>query len=249
MKDVKNILKDELLKCEDSLNITRKEFLDFTAPYIDSDGNIDFDKLASDGKLEEYNDLCRYSTRDRVMHAAVKKILNENTEIQPLIVDPIGFDLESCILEAEKFDLKMSPETEKKLSEIEQTSKPAINVGNNSYNVRNIFKIREKADFYIDCIMQEVSLATGFKIGTDEYNDALKTACTSVIDEINKKYFAQKMVDEMANGTLDVNGQSITQNNDIGSNMRTMGFSGIWLLGLITGIASCGIVILGMFLR
>lgn len=59
-----------------------------------------------------------------------------------------------------------------------------------------------------------------------------------------------KMIDDMINGKLDVEGQPISQNNDMNnSNTRTMGFGGMWLIGLITGIMSCGIILLGVFLR
>ncbi len=60
---------------------------------------------------------------------------------------------------------------------------------------------------------------------------------------------ADRMVQQMENNTVDVMGNPISQANDISNNVRTMGFGGMWLIGLITGIMSCGIILLGVFFK
>ena len=61
---------------------------------------------------------------------------------------------------------------------------------------------------------------------------------------------ADVMVEAMANGTIDVEGNNITnETNVVNSNTHNMGFGGMWLLGLVTGLLSCGMIVLGVFLR
>lgn len=57
---------------------------------------------------------------------------------------------------------------------------------------------------------------------------------------------AQDMVNGMVNGVMDVNGQQLDQNNDVGSNTRSMGFTGMQLVGLISCISSITIAVLGI---
>ena len=56
---------------------------------------------------------------------------------------------------------------------------------------------------------------------------------------------AEAMVNQMAQG-VDVLGEN--QNQQEVSNGKQMGFTAIWLLGLVTGIVSAGILILGAVL-
>ena len=60
---------------------------------------------------------------------------------------------------------------------------------------------------------------------------------------------ADAMVQAMANGLLDINGQPIVQNQDMIPNNRTMGFAKVWVLGILTTIASFGIIVIGVFLN
>lgn len=60
---------------------------------------------------------------------------------------------------------------------------------------------------------------------------------------------AGRMVQQMENNTVDAMGNPISQANDMSNNVRTMGFGGMWLIGLITGIMSCGIILLGVFFK
>lgn len=60
---------------------------------------------------------------------------------------------------------------------------------------------------------------------------------------------AESMVEAMANGQLDTNGQPIIQNQEITSNNRKMGFAKIWVLGILTIIVSIGIIVIGVLLN
>ena len=57
------------------------------------------------------------------------------------------------------------------------------------------------------------------------------------------------MLQAMVNGQIDTNGQPIVQNQEIISNNRTMGFAKVWVLGILTTIASAGIIVIGVFLN
>lgn len=59
---------------------------------------------------------------------------------------------------------------------------------------------------------------------------------------------AEIMIQAMANGTLDTNGQPIVQNQEQMNNGRQMGFIKVWMLGIITTIVSIGIVALGIII-
>lgn len=94
-----------------------------------------------------------------------------------------------------------------------------------------------------------------YTIGNITIDDVQKALVSSKdFKPIDKSYDTEKeadaMVEAMANGIIDVEGNNITnETNVVNNNTRTMGFGGIWLLGLITGILSCGMIILGIFLR
>ena len=104
---------------------------------------------------------------------------------------------------------------------------------------------QEQQDEYYDWLNSEAELIS---------NNLTKNRIKQLITErgliSSRQKQADAMVEAMANGTLDVNGNEITNQSDmVSSYTRTMGFGGIWLLGLITGILSCGMIILGVFLR
>lgn len=104
---------------------------------------------------------------------------------------------------------------------------------------------QEQQDEYYDWLNWEAGLIS---------NNLTKNRIKQLITErglvSSKKKQADAMVEAMTNGTLDVNGNVIADQSDMTSSYtRTMGFGGIWLLGLITGILSCGMIILGVFLR
>ena len=104
---------------------------------------------------------------------------------------------------------------------------------------------QEQQDKYYDWLNWEAGLV---------YNNLTKNRIKQLITErgliSSRQKQADAMVEAMANGTLDVNGNEIANQSDmVSSYTRTMGFGGIWLLGLITGILSCGMIILGVFLR
>lgn len=61
-----------------------------------------------------------------------------------------------------------------------------------------------------------------------------------------KEKQAYEMIQAMANGQLDTNGQPIIQNQEQISNGRQMGFVKVWILVFITTVISLGIIILGM---
>lgn len=60
---------------------------------------------------------------------------------------------------------------------------------------------------------------------------------------------AELMIQAMANGQIDTNGQPIVQNQEIISNNRTMGFAKVWVLGILTTIASIVIIVIGGLLN
>lgn len=60
---------------------------------------------------------------------------------------------------------------------------------------------------------------------------------------------ADAIVQAMANGQLDINGQPIVQNQDMIPNNRTMGFAKVLVLGILTTIASIVIIVIGVFLN
>ena len=60
---------------------------------------------------------------------------------------------------------------------------------------------------------------------------------------------ADAMIQAMENGQLDINGQPIIQNQNMITNNRTKGFTKIWLLGILTIIASLGIIVIGVFFK
>lgn len=57
------------------------------------------------------------------------------------------------------------------------------------------------------------------------------------------------MIQAMASGQLDINGQPIVQNQDMTPNNRTMGFTKVWVLGILTTITSLGIIVIGVLLN
>ena len=63
----------------------------------------------------------------------------------------------------------------------------------------------------------------------------------------NKK--ADLLVQAMANGQIDTDGQPIIQNQGVTFDNKTMGFAKIWVLGILTTMASIGIIVIGVFLN
>lgn len=53
------------------------------------------------------------------------------------------------------------------------------------------------------------------------------------------------IIESMANGKIDTNGQPLTNDNN---NNKTMGFTEPWLIGMIASICTVGLAILGTFL-
>lgn len=64
-----------------------------------------------------------------------------------------------------------------------------------------------------------------------------------------QEVLADRMIQQMENNKIDAMGNPITPSGINNNNTRTMGFGGMWLIGLITGIMSCGIILLGIFLK
>lgn len=99
-------------------------------------------------------------------------------------------------------------------------------------------------DNYYDWVNNEISCIKDDTKRTAMQNMALQRCIvSSTMSEVNT------LVDAMVNGTVDVNGQPIVNQINENSNSRMMGFSGMWLLGLITGIMSCGILLISIFLK
>ena len=53
----------------------------------------------------------------------------------------------------------------------------------------------------------------------------------------------------MANGQIDTDGQPIIQNQGVAFDNKIMGFAKIWVLGILTTMASIGIIVMGVFLN
>lgn len=79
-------------------------------------------------------------------------------------------------------------------------------------------------------------------------NQELANSSEIVIND-KKQKDAEQIVEAMANGYLDTNGQPIIQNQEVISNNRTMGFAKVWILGILTTIASVGIIVIGVLLN
>ncbi len=79
-------------------------------------------------------------------------------------------------------------------------------------------------------------------------NQELASSSEIVIND-KKQKDAEQIVEAMANGQIDTNGQPIVQNQEVISNNRTMGFAKVWVLGILTTIASIGIIVIGVLLN
>ena len=76
------------------------------------------------------------------------------------------------------------------------------------------------------------------------YND-MKLA-EGLIEYISKYQMANQMINAMENGMLDVDGKPLFETDDYINNNRTLGFSWIQLLGLISAISSVIIAFMGV---
>ena len=102
----------------------------------------------------------------------------------------------------------------------------------------------EEKDHYYDWVNSEIS---------NVYNEITRKRLQQLASErglvSSKEKQANAMIEAMVNGTMSIDGETmINQNSDSIGYSRTMGFSGMWLLGLITGIMSCAMIILGVIL-
>jgi len=93
-----------------------------------------------------------------------------------------------------------------------------------NYNNSNVSSLTESYDQMFDTI-SSMSIPIEYKAGQ--------------IDDIRtEEQFADFMVNAMANNQIDVNGSIVNQNNEFNNNSRSMGFTGIQLVGLISFIST-----------
>lgn len=94
-------------------------------------------------------------------------------------------------------------------------------------------------------------LKTKFVNDRDKYSYIPSQDQYLVVDGQNlQEILANKMVQQMENNTVDTMGSPINQNNDMSNkNTHTMGFGGMLLIGLITGIISFGIILFGILYK
>lgn len=117
--------------------------------------------------------------------------------------------------------------------------------GHESLNF-NLNKLEdEDKDKYYDWVNYEISLV---------HNDIARNRLQQLSKErgliSSKEKQANDMIEAMVNGTMSTDGSYIDNNQQVMDNgSRTMGFSAVWILGLITGIMSCAFIILGVALR
>lgn len=64
-----------------------------------------------------------------------------------------------------------------------------------------------------------------------------------------QEVLADRMIQQMENNKIDAMGNPIIPSSINNNNTHTMGFGGMWLLGLITGIMTCGILLISIFLK
>ena len=125
------------------------------------------------------------------------------------------------------------------------TTEPTISEENtNTANKEELDKLYDEA----------LSLLNGYPVNKekpltnneifDNYQDA-----SSLLDPTfptKKEEKADSMIDAMANGTIDTNGEPIVPTDGIKGNSK--GYSAVVLLGLATTVVSVGIIALGVFL-
>lgn len=161
-------------------------------------------------------------------------------------------------------------EKKQELEEMHQTTKksqiPSLNNENNSDIINSSTEENSSVDMQItNDSVEEVAienkdektiehelLMTRYKELMEQGyrpDHAEKIARLVVREEMKKQDKAEQMVEAMANGQIDINGQPIIQNQEIISNNRTMGFAKAWVLGILTTIASIGIIIIGVILN
>lgn len=89
---------------------------------------------------------------------------------------------------------------------------------------------------YIDKYSKKVIKNPNYYLNNSKFEDSMEQQ-------------SELMIQAMVNDQIDANGQAIIQNQEIISNNRTMGFAKVWLLGILTTIASLGIIVIGVLLN
>lgn len=77
--------------------------------------------------------------------------------------------------------------------------------------------------------------------------DPLENFTPQLITKSHQEIYAESMIDAMENGKIDGNYQPINEQEQVEPNTRSMGFSNLYILGLLTGAISTGLIALGVY--
>ena len=263
-KKAAELIQGELNKAKQYSDNARRDFLTFTNQYLKEDGSLDFDKIAADNRMNDYNALARFSEGADFEYAMVKDYIRSNSTVAFSEVEPMGFDFATVAQRHDEIT---------KDSRIQNPSQSKVEVkrviGNTAYpytkNVGEILTSEQEVNNYKTQLNEEISKVTNTKLDSPAFIGVREEACTAIVNKINKEQLeqglqgfpqqdktvfvqdkqAEAIVNQMAQG-VDVLGEN--QNQQEISNGKQMGFTAIWLLGLVTGIVSAGILILGAVL-
>lgn len=113
------------------------------------------------------------------------------------------------------------------------------------WNFMDMFNYLYNSSNGIINIAEISDIISNYEKSQDNVLVELANQAKSIIN--NKK--ADLLVQAMANGQIDTDGQPIIQNQGVAFDNKIMGFAKIWVLGILTTIASIGIIVMGVFLN
>lgn len=113
------------------------------------------------------------------------------------------------------------------------------------WNFMDMFNYLYNSSNGIINIAEISDIISNYEKSQDNVLVELANQAKSIIN--NKK--ADLLVQAMANGQIDTDGQPIIQNQGVVFDNKIMGFAKIWVLGILTTMASIGIIVMGVFLN
>ncbi len=189
-KKAAELIQGELNKAKQYSDNARRDFLTFTNQYLKEDGSLDFDKIAADNRMNDYNALARFSEGADFEYAMVKDYIRSNSTVAFSEVEPMGFDFATVAQRHDEIT---------KDSRIQNPSQSKVEVkrviGNTAYsytkNVGEILTSEQEVNNYKTQLNEEISKVTNTKLDSPAFIGVREEACTAIVNKINKEQLEQ----------------------------------------------------------
>ena len=210
------VIQEELKNVRSDAYKARKDFLTFCEPYKytkEEDGitmeYIDFDQIEKDGNMREYESLSLDSSVAAMRQKLAEDFIMSNSSIEGknMVSNAAGTTINDIISRnEEKYDkraeaiAKINAETIKNGGYV---PKKETIVGGYVFSVKDGLTLREVATRYVemlkDAVLRTYRNNDTVNFDQDEFEKAVRSACSSVVEQDNIEYIVANEVTKDAN--------------------------------------------------